>query len=113
MPLYHYEIGFPPHLVFRPVLGLIPSRHAEDACYNDPRGIITLPKSFLPGVAKVIEAETDENGHLIKILARQPHDAKNDVVYAVALPSKLIKTAWLQTKTDLHKTLRRDLYDRP
>jgi hypothetical protein len=114
MALYHFEIGFPKNLpAFRPVIGLIPSRHAESACWNDRYGVITLPKNFLPGVAKVIEIETDERGNVVKILARQQHNERTDVVYAFLVQSKLIKTAWLQERNDLHKTLRRENYAVP
>ena len=91
MALYHFEVGFPEGMHFRPVLGLVPTMHAQQARLDDPRGIITLPKAFLPGVAQVIEAETDSNGNIIKVLARQPHDSQNDVVYAFIPASRLIK----------------------
>jgi len=113
MPLYHYQVGFPKGLSFRPTLGLIASQHAQMARYTDPRGVITLPKAFLPASAKVIEVETDDAGKVIKIVARQPHDDKNDVVYAFIPDAKLIKTAWLQDKHDAHRTLQRWRYDTP
>jgi hypothetical protein len=113
MALYHFEVGFPEGMHFRPVLGLVPTMHAQQARLDDPRGIITLPKAFLPGIAQVIEAETDSNGNIIKVLARQPHDSQNDVVYAFIPASRLIKTAWLQTKTDKHRTLDRSRYTVP
>jgi hypothetical protein len=113
MPLYHFQIGFPKDIKFRPVMNLVPSRHADNARFDDPRGVINLPKSFLPGIAKVIEIETDPSGNVVKILARQKHDARNDVVYAFLPQTKLIKTAWLQTTTDAHVTLDRSRYDVP
>lgn len=113
MALYHFEIGLPKNLTFKPVIGLIPSGHADKARFDDPRGVIILPKHFLPGVANVIEVETDAFGNLVKILARQKHDSRNDVVYAFLVGSKVIKTAWLQTSTDLHRTLDRSHYDIP
>lgn len=114
MPLYHTEIGFPSNLPpIRPIIGLVPSKHAENARWDDRYGMITLPKIFNPNYAKVIEIETDNLGNIVKILARQTHDPKHDVVYAIVPQTKLIKTAWLQDKNDAHKTLRRDLYDKP
>ena len=114
MPLYHFEIGFPANLPkLRPVIGLVPSQHAENARWDDRYGMINLPKIFNPNVAKVIEIETDNDGNVVKILARQQHDAKHDVVYAFLLSSKLIKTAWLQDRGDAHRTLRREAYNTP
>ena len=115
MPLYHYQIGFPKQMEeIRPVFGLIPSHHAKVAAVSDPRGLIKLPLNFIPRTAQVIEVETDMSGRkILKILARQPMDNRNDVVYAFLPDSKLIKTAWLQTHNDLHKTLDRSKYDAP
>ena len=113
MPLYHYQVGFPKGLTFRPCLGLVPSEHAQISRYTDQYGVITLPKAFLPAQAKVIEVETDEVGRVVKILARQPHDPKHDVVYAFMPDTKVLKTAWLQDKNDAHRTLQRWKYDSP
>ena len=113
MPLFHFEVGFPAGLSFTPLFNLTPSVHAKQESVKDFRGIITLPKHFLPRTSKVIEVETDWKGELVKILARQPHDDKNDVVFAISVKNKVIKTAWLQNKDDLHKTLDRSKYNIP
>ena len=115
MSLYHFEIGFPPLALaqVKPLFTLRPTAHAENEAWDDKRGVIRLPKIFHPAVAKIIELETDVAGRVVKILAREKHDDKTDVVYAVAVADKAIKTAWLQDKTDLHRTLDRSKYNRP
>ncbi len=113
MPLYHFEVGFPANLNIVPLFNLRPSNHALREAKRDKRGEITLLVHFLPRVAKIIEIEIDSEGEIVKILARQKHDEENDVVFAVSTDNKTIKTAWLQTSSDTHRTLDRSRYSIP
>ena len=112
MPLYHKDIGFPSNMKFRGVDGLIPSNHALREANSDRYGGFTLPTSFNPIDWVVIEIEV-LNGALNKIVARKAYDATRDIVMAFLPQSKLIKTAWINVRNDLHKTLDKSAYDVP
>jgi hypothetical protein len=116
MPLYHFQLGIPAstRAQIKPLFGLRYSPHAREEAHNDRYGHVTeLPRHFLPRVARVIEAETDDKGNLTKVLARQQYDANDDVVYAVDVASKVVKTVWRNSRNDTHRTLDRAKYDLP
>jgi len=112
MPLYHKDIGFPKNMKFRAIDGLTPSMHALRESTSDRYGGFTLPTSFNPTDWTVIEIETI-NGALNKIVARKAYDAARDIVMAFLPQTKLIKTAWINVRSDLHNTLDKRAYDVP
>jgi hypothetical protein len=116
MPLYHYQLGIPQQVraQIKPLFGLRYSPHAREEAYCDRYGHVReLPRHFLPRVARVIEAETDASGALVKVLARQPYDKNDDVVFAVNVPDKVVKTVWRNSRKDTHRTLDASKYDKP
>lgn len=113
MPLYHYQLGIPSRVIdqIRPLFGLTYSAHAREEAHRDPYGAVNaLPKHFLPRVARIVEVETDESGTLTKILARQYLDARDDLVFAVLVATKTVKTVWRNSRADTHRTLDRSKY---
>lgn len=114
MPLYHYQIGFPKDLKFEPLFGFNYSLHARLEAMKDRFGKIDhFPQNFLPRTDKVVEAETDAFGKLVKIVFRKYYDAKFDLVIVLFVPTKTVKTMWLNARSDTHKTLDRSRYDKP
>lgn len=112
MPLYHKDIGFPKSMKFRAIDGLTPSMHAQREADSDRYGGFTLPISFDPVNWVVIEIEV-LNGALNKIVARKAYDATRDIVIAFLVQSKVIKTAWINVRSDVHNTLDKRAYDVP
>lgn len=112
MPLYHKDIGFPKNMKFKEVVGLIPSAHALREASSDRYGKFDIPTSFDPKTWDLIEIEII-NGALNKVVARKPIDEKRDIVMVFLPLSKLIKTCWINTNDDLHKTLDRSAYSIP
>lgn len=109
--LYHAEIGLPanfqaPRHVIRPRY----SRHAVEAAQSDRLGTVELPATIALREAKVIEVGV-ANGRVSKILFRVSYNDTLDLCFVV-IPggSWFCKTIWLQEKSDLHKTLRRERY---
>jgi hypothetical protein len=116
MPLYHAEVGIPASArgQIKPIFGLHYSPHAREEAVHDRYGHVKeLPRHFLPRVAKVIEVETDDQGKLVKVLARQQYDARDDIVYAVNVATKVVKTVWRNSRNDTHRTLDRAKYALP
>lgn len=116
MPLFHCQIGIPGQVLeqVKPLFGLSYSVHArEEAAFDRYGAISEPPRHFLPRVAKVIEVETDQTGRLVKVLARQPYDKRDDVVFAVNVLSKVVKTIWRNRRTDTHRTLDHSKYSHP
>ena len=71
----------------------------------------TKDKNYLP-----FEVETYENGETVlvtKYVVRVPYDDKRDITFVIAPKGNhqcVIKTAWLNYKTDKHFTLDRNRY---
>lgn len=109
---YHFEVGIPAHLKTK--WGVIPltySQHAKREARGDRYLPIRLPAKLDTNAAKVIEVET-EGDVVTKVLYRVPYDTEHDLVLAVMPRQRFVRTVWLNRKSDTHKTLKREEYDR-
>ncbi len=87
------------------------TNHAHNACANDRYGAFELPPSIHIPSHSIFEMELQKN-EIKKIVARVPYDDDCDVSLAL-IPERntmVVKTAWLNMKTDSHTTLKRHLY---
>lgn len=115
MSLYHKDIGFPKG--FNAQVGtrmLIYTKHAKNAALNDRYGVINLPKYVDTKNAQIIEAEVA--GKIVtKLVYRVSYSKDLDLSIAVIpVDDKfLVKTVWLNKRTDIHKTLNRSVYAIP
>lgn len=105
--LFHKDIGLPispNRIIFHGTLNY--SNHAIKAANSDRYGKINLPKILNTKNDNVtlIELET-KNGRPFKGVYRMPHCQKYDIVIVVLYETRLVKTVWLNSRTDAHKTL--------
>lgn len=111
--LYHKSIGFPRgfrHPTAR--VGLCYSRHAAEQC---DRRLVPKLQCVTLSRFDVIEIEV-ENNRVIKMLIRGTLDMHNDIVLAVMPRNErgwLVKTSWVNAKSDNHSTLDISRYRRP
>ena len=115
MPLYHFEIGFPKNLE-KNVKKIGKQKleygfHAKKAAMNDRYGIIDLPESLDFSKAKLIEAEVINN-RLTKMVLRASYDNRFDLIVVVNT-DLTVRTVWLNSRRDKHRTLDRSKYDLP
>lgn len=115
MALFHKDIGFPEGFCAK--VGtrmLIYTQHAKNAALNDRYGVINLPKYVNTSDAEIIEAEI-EGQLVLKLVYRVSYNKDLDLVLAVIpVDDKfLVKTVWLNRRTDKHKTLNRRVYAIP
>lgn len=107
--LYHVDVGLP-KLTFGAVLGLVPSQHALFRAAE--LRIPEVPRMFSPASSKVIEVEI-RAGKVVKLLARKTLDETRDLCYVFLTETKLVKTVWINQKSDTHTTLDRTRFVRP
>lgn len=116
--LYHSETGFPFKVNLPRAIPLVYSLHAQQAAKGDRYGHIALESTFSTLGATVIEVETDDQtGVPVKVVLRREYDSSKDVCVVIALNSQvqgrfMVKTVWLNLKTDTHKTLNKAAYRR-
>lgn len=110
--LYHYQVGFPPHIKFGEIYGLRASAHAMREAHGDRYGSFVIPTYFRPSDWRIVEIET-QDGLLHKIVARRPLDDDRDIVMVILPREKVIKTVWINERKDRHKTLNRQRYMTP
>ncbi len=74
---------------------------------TDRYGEFEYPKFIKVCPESVIEVETDSNGKIIKILVRLEYNDKFDLCLAIIPIEKQarIKTGWLNSRSDNHRTL--------
>jgi len=112
--LYHVEVGMPKTLALpHGTLSLAYSHHARTAAAFDRYGDVSefLPATLDTREAQVIEVETDDMGHTVKVVYRLDYDDEVDMVLAVAVDGRaFVKTMWLNLKNDSHCTLDRARY---
>jgi hypothetical protein len=112
--LYHFKLGLPADARTRfGMLNLSYTGHAIFAAANDLFGAISLPIRLDTRTAEVIEVETGPLGVTVKVVYRISHCSKYDLCLAVIPQSGVVKTVWLNSKTDTHKTLQEWRYSRP
>ncbi len=109
MDLYHFEIGFPrgfkaPQNTMKPKYG----NHARWEAQCDRYGHIELPETLDLSKMKVIEIGV-EHGRVAKILFRGSLDATRDLCIVVQ-SNGIVRTVWVNLKTDKHSTLDRTKY---
>jgi hypothetical protein len=69
------------------------------------KGIEDLPDFINFTQVEIVEMEV-ANGRPFKVLARQPYDGRYDLVHVILLSGMVVKTVWLNQRSDNHKTLR-------
>lgn len=118
--LYHKNVFLPPNvkdytgIIYR----LLWTPHAKRAAETDRYGkidITKLERMLKVDLKDVIEVEKDDiTSQIIKMVIRKPYDKERDVVIAfipdVVNHEAVVKTVWSNLKSDIHKTLRKDLY---
>lgn len=109
MALYHKDIGFPDYIKLPShTVDLQYSNHARQAAANDRYGVIKLPYSVNLATAELIEIEL-EGKTPVKMLLRTKYSTQYDLCIVLA-PGGVVKTVWLNDKTDTHTTLKKHLY---
>lgn len=110
--LYHIEVSWPDHVAKSIPNGKLKLRHtlhAINAAQTDRYGEFTLPLFLDTNLCRLIEAEY--TNRLEKFVCRIDYDAKYDLVLVVGIGyDYFVKTAWLNAKSDNHKTLKRSKY---
>lgn len=117
---FHKDLGLPSHLAFHWAgeFNLTYSQHALRAANSDRYGLIPLYRKMEFRADDVVEV-TVENGRPVKAVLRVPLPDYNalDLVLVLLFPEYggkcFVKTVWFNERTDAHKTLRTDKYDRP
>lgn len=108
--LYHSQVYIPKELEIKlnymnnMIIDLTYSRHAILAANSDKYGQMNLRSQIRFNASKVIEVETDNNGHMIKLVLRVSYDETRDAVF-VLMQGGFVKTVWFNLKSDLHRTL--------
>ena len=110
MPLYHRQAFGLPDIKLARIEGLVLSKHALEAVTR--RRITTDLSTFDPTTCKVFELEL-RDFLPFKVAARRRYNYFLDVCFVVEIPTKLIKTVWLNENVDPHLTLDKSLYARP
>lgn len=89
---------------------LMYSRHALDASRNDRYGYIDLPNWIDYDKSTVIEVETSDDV-VIKQVWRTTYDDTRDLILVVT-NTGIVKTVWINVRTDKHTTLDVSKYER-
>lgn len=113
MALYHKDLGFPKG--FNSKVGtrfLTYSQHAKLSAINDRYGRIDLPVSVNTNTALCIEAEI-ANKAVTKLVYRVSYNNTLDLVLVVMPKGAqfIVKTVWLNLKSDKHTTLDLSKYE--
>jgi hypothetical protein len=114
MDLYHREVGMPE---FAKQLDgmkffLKPTRHAEEQCINDRYGTFQIPDVLRIKLSEVFEIGAEFN-RVVKVAVRKTYDEQHDISIVFNVHDGRVRTAWLNKKTDTHRTLDRAKYKRP
>jgi hypothetical protein len=113
--LYHRKVFWPKSL--RLHVGQFPvklTHHAERAQDTDRYGSFTIPDIINVSESSIFEAEVNEQGRVVKQCARLTLDVTRDII-VVMIPENgmaVLKTAWLNLRSDKHQTLKSHLYSR-
>ena len=118
MALYHSDIYMPQYVINKIPKGTIQlkhTRHSTVSASTDRYGQIILA-DFLnldSDNAELIEAEY-EDGKLMKFVVRCDYVRDVDVIYVLTPTSGpfVVRTMWLNKKTDKHATLDKNKYSR-
>lgn len=113
--LFHRDIFIPAGVKNCLPIGrynLLASNHAKQAATNDRYGSITIPEVITINVADIFEVEVIGN-RVTKFVVRTSYNAKHDicvVIVPVTPYEGRVKTVWLNSKSDNHKTLDKNKY---
>ena len=110
--LYHKDI-YMPKIKGTPnkEISLRYSNHAIRASQNDRYGGIELPNSINPSNGTLIEVELRDN-KVVKRVIRYAYNSTHDLIIVVTIPDYVVKTVWLNCKTDKHNTLKEWKYNK-
>jgi len=111
--LYHKDVYIPKDLLVKLSVSRAPltwSKHAILAAKNDRYGDIKLLTDISFKSSDVIEVEL-VGREVVKVLVRLPYDDLRDVMYAIGRGG-VVKTVWLNLKSDKHKSLDKTKYER-
>jgi hypothetical protein len=81
------------------------TNHAQTEAAADGIASSELPKHINFSKVEIVEMEV-ANGKPFKVLTRQPLDWEYDIVHVILLNELLVKTIWLNKRSDTHKTLK-------
>lgn len=114
--LYHRDVFIPTKALQSlnsKFFSLSLSAHAVRASNSDRYGKINIPNSICIKLEEVIEINVTEK-IVDKIVVRKHYNTEFDIsiVFIPNFNNSLgfVKTAWLNSKTDKHSTLRAELY---
>ena len=111
--LYHKDVFIPP-FAQKPVFEgiLVYTQHARHAAKSDRFGVIDLPVVFRSKEAQLVEAEVSDDGILIKQVWRQKFNHNYDLILVITRQG-CVKTVWLNSNRDKHRTLNTSNYVQP
>jgi len=111
--LFHKDVFMPPSAKSPVYVGkLMYSHHAIKEAQSDRYGSMTLPETFDPEAAELIESELSDDGTtVLKQVWRQALDENRDLVL-VLTPTGRVKTVWINQRRDTHHTLQVNKYVR-
>ena len=69
------------------------------------KGIDEAPNFINFSQVEIVEMEV-ASGKPFKVLARQAYDSEFDIVHVILLKSLIVKTVWLNGRSDKHRTLK-------
>lgn len=110
--MFHKDVYIPEHARAPIFTGELKySRHALNVSSgSDSITALTLPVSFDGKGATLVEAELNPTtGEVEKQVWRMPLTEKDDLCFPL-LPNGVVKTVWLNARTDTHETLRKTRY---
>lgn len=113
MDLYHADIRLPDGFVLPArTIKLSWTKHAQRSLTNDRYGMIPKFDHIDLSTKRVVEVGL-EGRKVRKVVVRGDLDGINDIIY-VLIPNGhqpwVVKTVWINRKTDSHKTLDRSRY---
>lgn len=112
MNRYHVRLGFPDS--FRRPVGIMHLTHTRHAMARAKEKGFTLPDKVNVSTAQIFEIGMA--GKTLKQIAlRIPYDATYDLSIVISLsgPRRIVKTAWQNEITDIHRTLNPATYTIP
>ncbi len=110
--LYHKDIGFPDFNIKKATLKVQYTRHALRAARNDRYGDITLPKTVKLTMDNIVEIGLVGQS-ITKVVTRQKHCNRFDLVVVLSTPSLRVRTVWLNEISDKHNSLDKSKYEVP
>lgn len=110
--LYHSSIHIPAQILEALPTGAIKlnySFHAIQSSKNDRYGNFSLPTSIEISNKDIVEVEVFNNKP-VKMVVRKSFTSSHDLVLVVLPESGFVKTTWLNSRFDNHRTLDRSKY---